>query len=74
MGDLFDLYDPGHEFHDYDDPDGEWRRRVERDEEKEPGPPLFALLRPPQFRCLRGRHNRNDAPLTEATNEIRRAS
>jgi hypothetical protein len=36
MGGLFDLYDPAHEFNEYDDPNGEWRRRVELEREKEP--------------------------------------
>jgi len=70
MGDLFDLYDPVHDYNDYDDPNGELTRRLERDQEKE----LHGSFVPRRLRSWTPFSFRPAKPKTEATTEIRRAS
>lgn len=53
------------EFYEYDDPNGELMRRLERDEEKEPRPRFTPRPRRRQFRYWSGFMFRPTPPRTE---------
>ena len=61
------------EFYEYDDPNGELMRRLERDEEKEPCPRFVARPRRKQFRYWAGsmfRPERPQAPVSTPFPEV----
>lgn len=63
MGPL-DLYDPARDFNDYDDPNGAWRRRYERESEIEPRRPIAVAVRAkPRPAPMRTRRHTKRAPI-----------
>lgn len=62
------------DFYEYDDPNGELLRRIERDEEKEPRPSFSLPPRRRQFRYWSGLMFRPASAPPDHVEQIRRAS